>query len=231
MDSDDPMSTQTIRNYTFQQLESTALVDRTPAEVMAHANADADAIREQARADGYAAGYADGLERARIEAAPLLTALAEAVGAVTNTRDELAEMLTAQAGELALLTAEQMIAGAIAAQPERIIDVVRGTLRRIADRHRVTVLVNPAELELLSQSIPSLQAELGGIEHLDIQADRRIARGGAIAQTAYGEIDVSVTAQLQTARELVTAALSGDTSILPNADGDDASGLVIADAV
>src|ERR1700761_1372248 len=164
------MATQTVRSYTFEQLESTALLDRTPSEVMAHAMADADAIREQARADGHAAGYADGLEQARIEAAPLLTALAEAVGAVTNTREELAEILTAQAGELAMLTAEQMIAGAIAAQPERIVDVVRGTLRRIADRHRVTVLVNPAELELLSQSVPALQAELGGIEHLDIQA-------------------------------------------------------------
>ncbi len=123
-----------------------------------------------------------------------------------------------------------MIAGAIAAQPERIIDVVRGALRRIADRHRVTVLVNPAELELLNQSVPALQAELGGIEHLDVQADRRVARGGAIAQTVHGEIDVSISAQLQTARELVAAALTGDTSIVPHAD-DEAGGLVIADGV
>jgi flagellar assembly protein FliH len=224
------MSTQIIRNYTFQQLESTALLDRTPAEVMAHATADADAIREQARADGHAAGYADGLERARTEAAPLLTALAEAVHAVTGTREELAEILTAQAGELALLTAEQMIAGAIAAQPERIVDVVRGALRRIIDRHRVTVLVNPTELELLSQSVPTLQAELGGIEHLDVQADRRVARGGAIAQTVQGEIDVSIAAQLQTARELVAAALAGDTTIVPHAD-DEPGGLVIADGI
>jgi flagellar assembly protein FliH len=218
------MSTQTIRNYTFQQLESTALLDRTPAEVMARAMADADAIREQARADGHAAGYADGLELAQTEATPLLTALAEAVHAVTGTRDELAEILTAQAGELALLTAEQMIAGAIAAQPERIVDVVRGALRRITDRHRVTVLVNPTELELLSQSVPTLQAELGGIEHLDVQADRRVARGGAIAQTVQGEIDVSIAAQLQTARELVAAALAGDTPVVAHAD-DEPGGL------
>jgi len=224
------VSTQTIRNYTFQQLESTAMLDRTPAEVMAHAMADADAIRERARAEGHAAGYAEGLERAHTEAAPLLTALAEAVQAVTGTRDELTETLTAQAGELALLTAEQMIAGAISAQPERIADVVRGALRRIADRHRVTVLVNPAELELLSQSVPALRVELGGIEHLDVQADRRVARGGAIAQTVHGEIDVSIAAQLQTARELVAAALTGDTSIVPHAD-DDAGGPVVADGI
>ena len=224
------MSTQTVRNYTFQQLESTAMLDRTPAEVMAHAMADAEAIREQARAEGHAAGYAEGFERARGEAAPLLAALAEASGAVTATRDELAEILTTQAAELALLTAEQMIAGAIAAQPERIVDVVRGALRRIADRHRVTVLVNPQELEVLSQSVPALQAELGGIEHLDVQADRRVARGGAIAQTVHGEIDASVSAQLQTARELVAAALSGDPSIAAQAE-EEAGGLVIADGI
>jgi flagellar assembly protein FliH len=224
------MSTETIRTYTFKQLESTAVLDRTPADVMSQALAEAEAIREQARADGYAAGYAEGLQQARSEAGPLLTALAEAAGAIADTRDELAETLTAQAGELALLTAEQMVVGAIAVEPERIVDVVRGALRRITDRHRVTVLVNPAELELLNHAVPGLQAELGGIEHLDVQADRRVASGGAIAQTIHGEIDVSVCAQLQTARELVQAALAGDTRVLPHAD-EDAGGPVIADGV
>jgi flagellar assembly protein FliH len=210
------MSTQTIRTYTFQQLEDATALDRTPADVMAHAMADAEAIRQQARAEGHAAGYADGLELARTDAAPLLSALAQAAGAIAGTSDELADALTAQAAELALLTAEQMVAGAIAAEPQRIVDIVRGALRRIAERHRVTVLVNPSELELLTDSVPALRAELGGIEHLDVQADRRVARGGAVAQTVHGEVDVSVAAQLQTARELVQAALAGDPSVLPD---------------
>ncbi len=74
----------------------------------------------------------------------------------------------------------------------------------------MTVLVNPDDLELLSGAVKTLQSELGGIEHLDVQADRRIERGGAIAQTAYGEIDATISAQLQAARELVEAALAGD---------------------
>ncbi len=60
----------------------------------------------------------------------------------------------------------------------------------------MTVLVNPDDLELLSEAQSSSAAELGGIEHLDVQADRRIARGGAIARTDAGEIDARIDAQL-----------------------------------
>jgi flagellar assembly protein FliH len=224
------MSATEVNTYTFQQLESTDSSDRTPADVIARAVAEAERIREQARTEGHAAGYAAGAEQARADAAPLLVAIADATRAVADTREELAETLTAQAGELAMLTAEHIIAGAIAAEPARITDVVRGALRRLSDRHRVTVMVNPEDLELLSESVKALQSELGGIENLDVQADRRIARGGAIAQTVYGEIDVSVAAQLQTARELVAAALAGDADVAGNAD-DDGSDLVIADDV
>jgi flagellar assembly protein FliH len=214
------MSATEISTYTFQQLESTDSSDRTPADVMARALADAERIREQAQTEGHAAGYAAGAEQARAEAAPLLSAVADAVRAVAETREELAETLTTQAGELAMLTAEHIIAGAIAAEPARITDVVRGALRRLSDRHRVTVLVNPDDLELLSAAVKTLQSELGGIEHLDVQADRRIARGGAVAQTVYGEIDVTIGAQLQTARELVAAALAGDSDETASPDDD-----------
>lgn len=224
------MSTTAVNHYTFRQLESTDSSDRTPADVMARALAEAEEIRERARVEGFELGRQQGSEQARAESASAIAALAEGMRQIGETREDLAEMLTTQAGELAMLTAEHVIAGAIAAEPQRIVDVVRGTLRRLTDRHRVTMLVNPEDLEALTQSVATLQAELGGIDHLDVQADRRIARGGAIAQTAYGEIDASVTAQLQSARELVAAALAGDASVVGDADRPD-SDLELSDGV
>ncbi|HEX3802921.1 MAG TPA: FliH/SctL family protein [Solirubrobacteraceae bacterium] len=222
------MSSQNISAYTFRQLESSVELDGAPADVIARAWAEADTIREQARLEGGTAGYAEGIERAKAEASPAAAALAEAIRAVGGTRDEVVETLTRQAGELAVLIAEQIVAGAFTVEPERIVDVTRAALRRLADRHHVTVLVNPDDLELLTSAVQTLQSELGGIEHLDVQADRRIERGGAIAQTAYGEIDATIGVQLQAARELVEAAVSGDISDASLDDDDDAGEAVRA---
>jgi flagellar assembly protein FliH len=202
------MPSQTVHNYSFKQLERALLEGSSPAALLASAQAEAASIRERAHTEGYGAGYAEGLARAREEAAPAISALVEASTAVRAAQSELADVLSVQAGELGLLTAEQIVAAAIAVQPERVVDVARGALRRLSERTRVTLVVHPSTLELLKDATAGLRAELGGIEHLDLQADRRVAPGGAIARTEHGEIDASVAAQLTTARELVAAALA-----------------------
>jgi flagellar assembly protein FliH len=73
----------------------------------------------------------------------------------------------------------------------------------------VTLVVNPDDLELVSDCAEHLRTELGGIEHLAVQSDRRIARGGAVARTDAGEIDAGLDTQLARAREIAIAALGG----------------------
>ena len=80
--------------------------------------------------------------------------------------------------------------------------------------------MNPEDLELVSECVEQLQSELGGIEHLGVQSDRRIGRGGAIARTDSGEIDSSIDAQLGRAREIVAAALAREPTALDEADYD-----------
>jgi flagellar biosynthesis/type III secretory pathway protein FliH len=72
----------------------------------------------------------------------------------------------------------------------------------------VTLVVNPEDLELLSDAIVGLQSELGGVEHCNVQADRRVGRGGVIVRTEAGELDATIDAQLSRAREVVATALT-----------------------
>ncbi len=209
-----------ISAYAFRQLDSPAKgMQSAPADILSAAYQEAEQVRAQARDAGEAEGRAAGLAAAAQQAAPALHALAEAVASFEQLRDELVSELELEATELALRIAEQIVAGALAVQPERIVDIARGTLRRAAERRRVTLVVNPGDLELMSGSLERLRAELGGIEHLDVQADRRIDLGGALLRTESGEVDTTVSTQLQRCREVVMTALLGEQS--PDAEDTD----------
>jgi len=199
----------TIEAYTFRQLEAPAGgFPGDAADVLSAAHAEADRIRAAARAAGEAEGRAAGIAAARTEMEPTLAAVAAAVGSLEALREQLVAELERDCVALALQVAEHVVAGALDVQPERIVDIAGLALRRINERRRVTLVVNPADMELLSESVAALQSELGGIEHLDVQSDRRVGRGGVLARTEEGEIDAALETQFKRVREVVAAELT-----------------------
>ncbi|WP_320669650.1 FliH/SctL family protein [Patulibacter defluvii] len=176
---------------------------RELSDQLAAAHDEAERIRAAAHEAGWVAGHAEGRAAARAALAPAAEALAEALRTVQDQGRTLAEALERDAIELALLLAEKVVAAAVDAAPGRVLDVVRGALRGLVDRRRVTVLVHPDDLELVRGAVASLAAELGGIEHLDVQAERRVGRGGALLRTAEGEVDARLEERLARAAAVV----------------------------
>lgn len=202
-----------VAAYAFQQLDAPAAgAGDDIADVLSAVRAEAEQIRARAWAAGEAEGRAAGLAAARVEAQPALAALAAALQTVDQLRTQLIAELEQDAVEISLRLSEQILAGVLSVQPERVIDVARNALRHLSDRRRVILVVNPADLELVADAVEQLRSELGGIEHLGVQSDRRIGRGGAVARTEAGEIDAAIDTQLSRAREIATAALAGEPS-------------------
>jgi flagellar assembly protein FliH len=176
---------------------------------------DLAAEAEAARAAGHEAGFQAGLVEAHAHMAAGVAALQAATQAVDAERERVAAAVEAAAVDLALRIAEQAIGATIAARPEAVVDVVRGALRRLIERDRVTILVHPDDLELVRAASEALVAELGGMEHCDVQAERRVARGGAIVRTVEGEVDATLSTKLARAREALEAELRGDAPEAP----------------
>lgn len=207
-------------DYLLEQLEPSAPPPRgTPAGILAAANAEAQRIRELARAEGHAEGlargHADGLAETRAAAAAFAAALNELRAHALQE----AQAVESDAVELALALAAKIVAGALEAQPQRVLDVVAGALRRVADRRSVTVLVDPGDLELVESAVNELRAQAGGIELCEVQADRRVGRGGAIVRTRESEVDATVATQLERAREVIRAELGCEESESGPAEG------------
>jgi flagellar biosynthesis/type III secretory pathway protein FliH len=196
--------------FDFETLEAPAPapapVDEAAAvmSALAQAEQDAAALREQARAEGFAAGHAEAV--AALE--PALAALSAAAEGVAAQTAETAEALERRAVELGLALAAKVLAGTLEVEPERVVESVRGALRGIVERERIIVLVNPEDMELVREAMDDVRASLGGIEHCEVQAERRVGRGGCIVRTPVGDVDARVETKLERAREVVAAALA-----------------------
>jgi flagellar assembly protein FliH len=166
-------------------------------QLVAAAEAEADRIREVARATGHADGFAAGRAEALAEMAPTVQATAEVLAGVRELEASHADRVEAQAAELSVRIAEKVVAGVVDLEPARVLDVVRGALRTMVERERVTVLVHPDDVELLRETMPDL----------DVHEERRVTRGGAVVRTAYGEIDATLETKLLRAREAIVEEL------------------------
>jgi flagellar assembly protein FliH len=196
--------------YPLEQFEPSAPPPppQTPARLLADATAEAAQIREAARAEGKAEGHREGLDEGRHQVDAAAQALEAALAELARVGEEQAAALERDAVALALELAGKVLAGALEVQPERVLDVLAGALRRVAERRQVVVVVDPADIELVRDALAELQSQIGGIDRCELQADRRVGAGGTIVRTRESEVDASVLTQLERARELVRAELA-----------------------
>jgi len=146
------------------------------------------ALREAARAEGYAEGVAAG----RAEGEQSCTRMKQLAESFSSTLDNLDFRLADMVLELALDVARQVVAGELAARPERILDVVNLALKQMAETSReARLLLNPDDAALVR---PHLDQVLDK-NRLRIVEDVRIVRGGCLIETAQGDLDATLPAR------------------------------------
>ena len=149
------------------------------------AEAELARLRDAARAEGYAEGLAAGRVEGE-QACGRMKQLAESFG---NTLDNFDFRLADMVLELALDVARQVVAGELAARPERILDVVNLALKQMAETSReARLLLNPDDAALVR---PHLDQVLDK-NRLRIVEDVRIVRGGCLIETAQGDLDATL---------------------------------------
>jgi flagellar assembly protein FliH len=175
--------------------------------MIAQAALEAEQLREQARAEGYAEGRRAGHEDVLTELSRAASAFGEAVQGIESLRAEVVDAIERDAIKLALELAGKILEGAFEVRNELVLEVVRGALRRVSDRRKIAILVNSVDLETMRSALDELTVAGSGIEICDLQPGEDVGIGGAIVRTSEGEVDVSVSTQLERAREVVAASL------------------------
>jgi flagellar assembly protein FliH len=178
-------NTTAFEQWEVVELAASASRVATPAE---DAETELARLREAARAEGYAEGVAAG----RVEGEQACGRMKQMVESFSTTLDNLDFRLADMVLELALDVARQVVAGELAARPERILDVVNLALKEMAETSReARLLLNPDDAALVR---PHLDQVLDK-NRLRIVEDVRIARGGCLIETAQGDLDATLPAR------------------------------------
>jgi len=179
----------------------------------------AERSRDAARAQGFAAGWAEGLrasaqrsttasdEQARalqhrsdtLLAAQrsALSALQDAVGRCAETTSALHSELTAAAVDLALQIAEAVLDRELEIATDPGADALRRALVGVPIDVPVTVRLHPADLDVLDRDVVADRA-------VTFLADASLTRGDAVVESEDGIVDAGIAAALARVREVLT---------------------------
>lgn len=166
------------------------------------AEARATALAEDARRHGYDEGHAAGVAAAQAEMANMLAALRELVESARVERHALLISAEPELVRLAVGIAERVLHQQIALDGGVVVEMARAAIARLVDREKITIRVNPADIERMREHREELLA-LGDVKVMRVIEDQRVDRGGVVLETDAGSIDAKISTQLGEVRKLL----------------------------
>lgn len=158
--------------------------------------ADVERVQQQAREEGYAAGYREGRAVAESEAQRLRAVIDGVQGDLAALDQTVADELLG----LALQIARRVVGEALRLKPELVLPVVRDAVRCLPEFEQpVRVVLNPSDAALVTAHCAG-EIDAGGWQ---IVSDATIARGGCRLKSATTAIDATLPSRW----ESVLAAL------------------------
>jgi type III secretion protein L len=164
--------------------EAAALLARARSEADA-LRADAGAVREAARREGFEAGRAD--------------AVAEAAVALAAARTEAARLVAGAAPTtiaLAAKMAEKIVGRAVALAPDTMAEIAREALAACRPGGgAVRMRIHPDDLPAVEARRATLESS-APVAALELVADEAVGRHGCVIETPQGRVDARLETQL-----------------------------------
>lgn len=147
-----------------------------------------DAARKAAQAEGYSAGYVEGMKAARAAADHMVRLAA----AHETALREVEARMAADVLDLALLVARQVIRTSLAVRPELLLGVVSEALAMVPSHHgHPTLVLHPADAAMLHEALGQQIAHTGW----RLVEDAALQRGDCRVEAANSELDATLQAR------------------------------------
>lgn len=189
-------------------------VEREAEMLINEAKQQAEAIREQARQNGWEDGYRGGHAQAEKEMWETLGAFThEMRGQVEKFLQTLQQEeenyfagLEDQMLDLTLQIARKVVKDEVKQNPEVVRNVIRDALRRVHGFGMVRIKVHPHDLSAARAARTTFLNIVEGIQGIEITEDRRVEQGSCVIETEHGMIDARLSVQMEEVERVLRIA-------------------------
>ena len=155
------------------------------------------AAKEQA--EQFAQEYVD--QRLRT----LLPALEQSITSIQHSRETWLRHWERNTVQLACAIAARLVQRELSQSPEISLEWIRQALELVTGESRITLHLNPNDMETLGDRVRELTTRLAKVGAADVVADASIEPGGCRIVTEFGSIDQQLSTQLKRIEEDLTA--------------------------
>lgn len=170
--------------------EETASLKKTHQEEIAR-------ITKESNAQGHRQGHQQGLDESRQSVEKALSDLEAMSQKIVDSEKAFLRNAEKHIVSLALAVAKKIIGREVKSDKDLVVYTIRESLKLVTDKTRITVLVNPDELENVLSHRRELQEIDRDLPEMEFVPDDRIEPGGCIVETRTGAVDGRMESQLE----------------------------------
>lgn len=189
-----------ISSYEHSTLETTEADSSRyidPASILADARAEAEEKVREAFAEGLERGRKAGLKKFEDSVGEAEQVLKVAGEELKAARQSYLDDLEPRLAELASAIAAKILGREAEIGQDLVKSCARSALESIVDLERVTLKVNPGDLDAIRNHKVKLLDEFDGLGQLEIVADESIDPGGCVAVSDRLHVDAQWEMQIQ----------------------------------
>jgi flagellar assembly protein FliH len=185
---------------------------RKAEELIAAAQQEGEAIKEQARAEGTQAGFEHGfaegsqqgadagreqaLEEHRRQLTEVLRGLTQAAAELSARRDELETEALREVVGLAAAIARRVTKRQAIVEEAVLTANLSDAMRLVVAAADVSIAVHPEQRKTLEEALPRLRLEWPTLRHVELTDDPTLSPGGCRITTGGGTVDADLDEQL-----------------------------------
>lgn len=181
-----------VREAEEQAAAIVADAQRRAAGILAAAEAQRDAVFDEARRHAAEAGRAEALQSVAGEIGALLGTIRAAAGSGQEIRDAIVAGADRTIVELALEVARTILGHRAQVEHDLVREMARRAIERARSQQMVRIRVNPEQTGIVAALVEDLPAAGG----LPVVGDGAVDLGGCVVDTRYGFIDARLDTQV-----------------------------------